>query len=270
MTDLPQITLAGVSLPYRMRFPGEKAFAAFAGNRTPEPVPPVCISDSDWEYYRAEGYLENAQVEYSLLTAHFSDALLAYDRVILHAVALRWRDRAYLICGNSGVGKSTQARCLQELRPGEFGIISGDRPVLQFCHSERSAAEPKNPSPVPKPSPLGEGVTASAVTDEGPIIVHPSPWNGKENWHGAPAAPLAGLILLERGDKNRLVALTEREAVLQTYLSFIHTCSEPRIIHRVAALETRLLRAAPIWKLTTDEVPASTELLLESVFARTE
>ena len=251
------LTLGGVTLRCRFRYSETAAyFDAFApsGAASPcveAPEPPVSIPDRDWSEALREGMTDDAHSEFSMLTNYCSDALLRYDRVILHAAALRWRDGAYLICAPSGTGKSTQAGALQALRPGEFGVICGDRPVLEFrlsapCHSERSE---ESVSPVPAP-----------------ILVHPSPWNGKENWHGAEAAPLAGLILLSRGPENRLTALTDREAALTMYQHFLQSAWEPENIRRVAALETRLLRAVPIWLLESDQVPDSTRLLLDAVF----
>ena len=156
--------------------------------------------------------------------------------MILHAVALRWNDKAWLITARSGVGKSTQAKYLQELCPGEFGIICGDRPILEFREND--------------------------------IIAHPSPWNGKENWHGAEKAPLGGVILLERGDENRIESLSPKEAAIPVYVQVIQNAVEAEKIHKSTALITRLLKNVPIWRLTTHQVPDSTRLLLEKVFIR--
>ncbi|MBR0160608.1 MAG: hypothetical protein IJQ02_04915, partial [Oscillospiraceae bacterium] len=115
------------------------------------------------------------------------------------------------------------------------------------CHSERSEAEPRNPS-------LSS------------ILVHPSPWNGKESWHDAPAAPLAGLILLERGDHNELLPLSAREAGIPVYLQMIHTNRDVEHIKQAAAMTTLLLGSVPAWKLISYQVPDSTKLLLETLF----
>ncbi len=274
--------LAGVQLSAESTFflPSielRKKFALSTGQQDEENSPcSVQISDEDWQYFSSLGMEANSVTEFSLLSAFFSDALLPYERIIVHGVAVRWRDQAYLICANPGVGKSTQAKCLQKLRPGEFGIICGDRPVLEFCQSERSEAEPKNPSPVchiENSKKSASAVAAHSVCNDvamtkmNKIIVHPSPWNGKENWHGAEAAPLASVILLERGEENRLVSISEREAMLPMYTYFIHNAKTEENVKRVAELETRLLRAVPFWKLTTHEVPASTRLLLDAVFS---
>lgn len=217
------------------------------------------VCQADWEAFEEYGLDHSPASEASFLTACFGDALLPLDCAIIHAVAMRWRGRAYLICANSGTGKSTQAMNLKTLRPGEFGIICGDRPILQFCHSEQSAKKPQKPS-------LPSRQISAAGDSAGQIIVHPSPWNGKENWHDADSAVLAGIILLERGEKNELTALPEHEAVLPMYSHMIHTGWEPETIRRVAGLETRLLRSVPLWRLCSHDVPASTRLLLESVF----
>ena len=252
MEQLIDVTLAGLTLPCALRFPETAVFPP------PDPaaprvgIDPVRLSREDWDHFLSTGMAETPQTEYSLLTASFSDALMEFNRLIIHGVALRWQEHAYLICAASGVGKSTQARWLQTLRPSEFGIICGDRPILEFCHCE----------PV-------TDVTGAAIrppVTEGSILVHPSPWNGKENWYGAEAAPLAGLILLERGDENRLCTLSPREAALAIYSQIIQTCVTAEGIRKAAELATRLLNAVPIWKLTTHQVPDSTKLLLDTVF----
>ncbi len=247
--DYLNLHLAGCRLTCGFQYPETSAyFKRFQSEEQAPQTPVVSLSQTEWEEAKEFDLAPCAHTEYSLITSNCSDALLPFDRVIVHAVALRWAGRAYLICAESGVGKSTQARFLQELRPGEFGIICGDRPILEFCpcaptsHSERS--EESAP----------------------PILVHPSPWNGKENWYGAQAAPLAGLILLERGEENRLFSVTARDAALKLYGHFIHTGWDPENVRRIAALETRMLRSVPVWKLTTHSVPASSRLLLEAVF----
>ena len=251
----------------------EVAPGAAAPSKKDAPLPPpspaappsVHIPEADWAEYLDDGMEDCAHTEYSMLTPYFSDALLAHDRVIMHAVAIRHRDKAYLICAASGTGKSTQARTLQELRPGEFAVICGDRPILEFrpvaAPSGRHASPslPQGNLPVANPA-------APTPAEEWSVIIHPSPWNGKENWHGAQAAPLAGLILLERGEENALAVLSDREAALPVYPHFIQTAWEPDNIRKIAELETRLLRSVPIWRLTTNQVPDSTKLLLEAVF----
>ena len=210
-------------------------------------IPPVHIPPDEWDDFKTLGIGEGPGMEASVLSAYFSEALIPFGRVLFHSVAVRWREHAYLICAPSGVGKSTQAKYLQELRKEEFEIICGDRPILEFRLIEQN----------------DKSASLDSTTE---IIVHPSPWNGKENWHGGKAAPLAGLILLERGERNILSTLSPKEAGISTYIQFIHTNRNVQLVNQIAQLTTRLLNSVPIWKLTTYQVPDSTRLLLESVF----
>lgn len=235
MTDFT-VTLAGRSFRVSARYAETASYFPAPDPEAPlVPGAPVSIPETDWQEYLQSGMEDCAHTEYSMLTAHCSDALLAFDCVILHAAALRWRDRSWLIIAPSGVGKSTQTRNLQALLPGEVSVICGDRPVLERCG--------------------------------GAFRVHPSPWNGKENWHGAEAAPLGGLILLRRGPENRLYALREDEAILNLYVAFIQTSASVEAVTKVADLEDAVLRAVPTWLLVSDTVPDSTRCLVDGIFS---
>ena len=302
------VDLAGVSLQCSVRFPETKVyFQSWLSPDRSAAEPPesggYTIPDADWDSFPGINMPQCPHTEYSMLVGYLSDRLIEEDRCAIHAVAIRWNGAAYLICGESGVGKSTQTKWLQALRPGEFSVICGDRPILEFrpsapapCHSERSEESvPSVPfprhserseesaSPVPfhrhserseeSASPVPERsapVAAHSVRHSAAqsILVHPSPWNGKENWHGAETAPLAGIILLVRGERNEIMPLSERQAIVPLYKALIHTGWDTEKIIKAAKLEEKLLQNGNIWLLTSREVPQSTELLLNAVFPK--
>lgn len=248
MEELQALCLGGICLPFSVRFREALEYLpAEPCNCRTEQIEPIRVFPGDWELFSKFGIPEDGKGEANILTAYFSDALLPFQRVAFHAVAVRWRDRAYLISAPSGVGKTTQARNLSMLRPGEFSIICGDRPILQRC-------------------PLPEG----AEQGKEQIFVHPSPWNGKENWHDAEGAPLAGVILLDRGPENQLASLTPREAAARAFSQFIHSGKDEQTVRLLAQMAEAMLQAAPIWRLTSDQVPDSTKLLLQTVFPEDE
>ena len=194
-------------------------------------ISPVCIPDPDWNRFLARGLPEDGRTEFSALTSFLSDALMEFDRILIHGAAVRFQDKAYLILAPSGVGKSTQARYLAELCPGEFGVICGDRPLLRF--------------------------------EQDRITVCPSPWNGKENWQGAAEAPLDGLILLTRGTENRVSLPSLCQAVLHTFPQMIQTGWDPKKVRTAVKLTERLLKETSVLLLESSDVPDSTQLLLE-------
>ena len=242
MTEI-LVTLSDLTIPLALRYPETaRFFPPYDPAAERAAIPPACMSDPEWRDFLALGMADDAHSESNGLTGKCSDVLIPFDRAIFHAVALRWRGFAWLIVATSGVGKSTQYRMLDRLRPGEFTMICGDRPVLDFRGEQ--------------------------------VVVWPSPWNGKECWQGAPASPLAGIIFLQRGEKNSLAALSEREAILRAYPAWVYNAVDAAAVEKVAAFETKLLSSVPLWLLTAATVPASaqpdvsasTQLLLDSVF----
>ncbi len=239
-----KLMLGGVPVDCLLRFPETAAW--FADYQLPPGEPqsdPVMIPEEEWESFLELKLGELPYTEYSALTAFLSDALLSQNRVILHAAALRWQGRAILICGESGVGKSTQTAGLRRLRPGAFGVICGDRPILEHPSSWERRGESERPT----------------------VLVHPSPWNGKEGWHDAEAAPLGGIVLLSRGPENRIAPARNVAAAVRLYASFIQSSIREQNIRSLAELATELVKNFPVWTLESARVPDSTALLLETL-----
>lgn len=230
------MNLAGLSVPVRFSCPETAKYFRDYCVPSQQENDAVFLSEEDWAWGEKSGFSRNAYAEYSLLTGTVSEAILEQGCCIAHAVAFRHGECAWLIAAPSGVGKSTQVRTLQVLYPGEFDVICGDRPVLRLL-------------------------------DEGGVMAYPSPWNGKENWYGAEAAPLEGIIYLQRGEENSLRMLNMKEAALPIYYSMIHNGSSVDKIGQVAAFEAELLKRVPVWLLSNRGVPASTKLLYEELFA---
>jgi hypothetical protein len=181
---------------------------------------------------RATSPLErwNAYGEYKAFLGLISDALMPYDRVLLHSVAFVWQGRAWLLSAESGTGKTTQYLNLKQLYGEEIRILCGDNPILAFA--------------------------------EDGIMVYPSPWNGKENFHGNMTAPLAGIILLRQAKENRLTQLSPYDAVPDVFRAFNTYCIGEESVHQMARLTERLLDAAPVWRFDNLGDLASSQMLM--------
>ena len=231
------LELAGVPLTGGFRY--EKT-ADYLGDAVTGPAAggePLTVGDWEWSIWPQTGKPVDAFAEYSLFVYGASTALLAHDRCAIHAAAVRWRDRAWLIAAEPGVGKSTQVRTLQELHPGEFSVICGDKPILER-------------------------------REDGSILVHPSPWNGKEGWHGAEAAPLGGVVRLLRGEENGIEPFPVKDAAWPLYSFLIHTGETEENIRGAAAIADAVLSSVPAWRMTTHQVPDSTRLLYEELLTQ--
>ena len=223
------VSIGGIALKLKLRYSEEYGY--FNDYVTLEkPICEVHVGETLWRELFKNGYKDCAYMEYTYFPAPISDALLPYDRCVIHAAAVRYRDRAWLLAGPSGVGKSTQIKSLQSLEPGAFGVICGDRPVLE-------------------------------LREDGSVMVWPSPWNGKENWYGAEATPLAGIILIQRGEESKVEPISPRDAVVPVYAQLIQTGESLQTMQLAARFEDRLLQAVPTHRLTASDIPTSGQAL---------
>lgn len=235
-TQYMSIRISGVDVRIRLHHPDTYHYFQDYITVVKELTQSVSVPEAEWREWLNEGGTDNSYGEYTCLTAAISDELLKHNRCIIHAVAFLYKDKAWLISGPSGVGKSTQARYLQSILPGEFHVICGDRPVLEMM-------------------------------DDQTVFVHPSPWNGKENWKGVVGAPLAGIILLDRGDENSFQSVASRQAVYPILTRMIFTIETEETIKRAAEFENRLLSNVPVYQLMSHSVPESTYLLFQQLFS---
>lgn len=228
------VLLGGVPLRLELRYAESAAYFTRFRTDAAAPPPAAAMTEGDWALWRAMGRTDSAFGEFSMLPIRVSEALMAYDRFILHAAAFRFRDRAYLITAGSGVGKTTQLRHLLALHPGDTAVICGDRPVIELCA-------------------------------DGGAVVHPSPWNGKEDMYGSGAAPLGGVIVLRRDDENAFTPIDARLAAPDVFASVFQSFETEGVIRRAAAAASRLLEGAAVYMLTSRDAPDSTRLMADAL-----
>ncbi len=236
MSNYCKVELAGgIALYFSLHFDETiKFFGSFTKSVETILENAISVKDYEFEDWKLLGNEVNAYGEYSLLSLQTSEALFEHQRFVFHSVALRWHDKAWLITAPPGVGKSTQYKNLKELYGDEFSIINGDRPIIQ-------------------------------IMENGGIMVHPSPWNGKENWQGADAAPLAGIICLKQGQDNAIKPLTAKEAAVTVLASVFHSYENEQIVRKAAKLATAMLKPTPVWFLTNKGDLASSALLRDTL-----
>ena len=133
-----------------------------------------------------------------------------------------------MMSGPSRVGKTTQYKLWKKLFPGTE-IINGDKPVLHI--------------------PEGE-----------PVMVHPSPWTGKEDFHSLRTGMLDGIIFLRQGSENRIRRMSAEEAVVSAFQSVFFSAETEQDVLLAADLIDRLLETVPVWELTNRGDEASARL----------
>ena len=179
-------------------------------------------------------------VEYRLLIELTSRFLLKWGCCIFHSAAFVCGGKAWLLAAPSGVGKTTQFLNWQRLHPGETRMITGDMPVI----------EPR---------------------EDGAVMIHSSPWCGKENFGNRDLrAPLGGVVLLEQGGENRLGPLEPRDAIIPFFNQAIVMPETEEEIRALAKVMDRMMRAGRLAKFINNGDDASTEMLRAFIIGNNE
>lgn len=217
------IELAGlpieVTLPSSDHLPAYEPFVTQAA-----PTVRVCVSAQEADALRRRCGQDGPASYWAhlLLSLKVSDALLPYGRTVFHGAAFRWRGRAWLLTGESGVGKTTQYLLWKLLYGDAVQMINGDKPLLSFAGDR--------------------------------VRVHPSPWTGKEGMGQSIDAPLGGIVLLRQGQTDHIRRLSAEESTGPLFAQFLVSRDGP-VVRRMAE---RLAREVPVWLLTNrgDEASA--------------
>ena len=129
-----------------------------------------------------------------------------------------WNGKAYFFSAPSGTGKTTQLRLWKKLFKDEVEIMNGDKPILE-------------------------------ITDTS-ILVHSSPWKGKEKMgRDDITAPLGGIIFLRQDQCNVIQRLDPKEAAGMLFgRSYTTFSTEQEVILNAQMLE-KILKTVPVWLL---------------------
>lgn len=141
----------------------------------------------------------------------FLRLLSQHGGVELHACGVAGPDgRGYLFAGQSGDGKTTTARLWQAR--GDCTVLSDDRIVLRRG-------------------------------DDGAWWMHGTPWHGEAELAANARAPLAGLFLLGRGERNELEALSPAQAVAGLFARSFVAFHDARVVTKaLGEIETLIER----------------------------
>ena len=175
----------------------------------------------------------DAYTEHKGLGPLTSKKLLEYNCCLYHGVAVRFMEKAWILTAPSGTGKTTQYLNWKELYHDDVEMICGDMPVLEH--------------------------------NNGMIIVHYSPWNGKECIGSHLSAPLGGIIILSQEIKNQIVKTTAEESVFDIINQFIVIPEDEKEIRTVFAMIDCIFKNYPVWHFGNTGSLRSTEMLVEQV-----
>lgn len=176
--------------------------------------------------------LTDDDAEYLGTGGCFYKELLKFDGFQMHSSAVVVDEKAYLFSANSGTGKSTHT----ELWMKQFGdkayVINDDKPAVRLIN----------------------GIWYAFGT----------PWSGKNDISVNKGVPIAGICMLERGDKNEIKPFTGKDAIFEI---FVQTNRPKGTEYRVKLLELidELIARVPIWKLKCNMEPEAAIVSYETM-----
>ena len=128
--------------------------------------------------------------EISALYRRIADTFIEQGIIVAHGASFKVNNCGFIITARSGVGKSTHVRLLKEYLKDELVYINDDKPLLE-------------------------------VKDDD-IIVHSSPWNGKERRGNNTSSSLKAIIFLNRGIDNSYRKIDNKEEIYFRLLSQLY------------------------------------------------
>ncbi len=154
-------------------------------------------------------------------------ALVPHGLFLMHSAVVAVDGEAYAFLAPSGVGKSTHLAQWKACFGPRATVINGDKPFYGF-----------------------EGDT---------LLVHGTPWRGREGWGIPGSAPIKALCILERGQENRISRLTPAEA-LTGLMRQLYLPDDPALVSLCLKAMDRILRTVPVYCLQCTPTPEAAML----------
>ncbi len=182
-----------------------------------------------------EGNISPELAEITALYRPIAKRLPFLGGFVIHGACISYENQGYLFTAPSGTGKSTHIALWRRYLGESVGIVNGDKPI---------------------------------VTAKEEILIHGTPWAGKERWQTNRSVPLGGICLLQRGEQNVI-----RRASADEFLPFLfrQTFLSPETDITLATLDLldRVLREVPVYALECNISEEAVKTSFEAMIGKT-
>lgn len=213
--------VAGITIRVEYRFDRCKTYFRdylLEGEHEAQIVTSVSQEELERTIASVEGNISPELAEITALYRPIAKKLPFLGGFVIHGACISYEGKGYLFTAPSGTGKSTHISLWRRHLGEGVGIVNGDKPIIT----------------------AGEE-----------ILIHGTPWAGKERWQKNCCVPLAGICMLNRGQSNAIRLMSAEEYLpflfRQTFLS-----PEPEITLATMELLDRVLKKVPVYHLSCD------------------
>ena len=153
--------------------------------------------------------------------------------ILIHGSVIAVDGKAYLFTAKSGTGKSTHTRLWREMLGDRAVMVNDDKPFV-------------------------------SVKQDGEIIVHGSPWNGKHKLGANISVPLQAICILERGEVNEIKQIPASAAIFM----LIQQSSRPQnpaLMPKYLELLDRVAQGVKFYRLACNMDPEAARVSFEGM-----
>lgn len=152
----------------------------------------------------------------------------------LHSASIFYREKAWLFCAPSGVGKSTHTELWRRLYYSR--ILNGDLNLVGFSNNQ----EP---------------------------VVCGIPWCGTSGLYTTENIPLGGIVFLKQSGSDQVLTRTTEDAILHTIWRTISPSWTEEMLRLTIASAEKLSKAVPFFHLQCTKEPSAVYLIKEQIDA---
>ena len=172
----------------------------------------ILLADADWRC-ATSFCLPKSDKDYALVLAALCSRFSHFNTLLVHSSFIIYQGKGIIFTGRSGIGKTTQAELWNKYKGAE--IVNGDKAFVRKV--------------------------------DGKFFVYGLPWKGSSDYCLNKRAELAGIVVLDQSDMNRISALENPVERILPHAFFPHwdkACLEK-------ALDTfdSLIEKVPAWLL---------------------
>lgn len=170
----------------------------------------------------SDEYLETLAV-YRKIAERIPD----YDTFLFHGSAIAVDGTGYLFTAKSGIGKSTHTRLWRELLGSRAVMVNDDKPLIHVSG--------------------------------GSVLVYGTPWDGKHRLSNNLSVPLSAICLLERGQQNKIHAISPGEA-WPMLLQQAYRPADAAAMMKTLTLLDRLTKSVRLYRLRCNMEPEAAKM----------
>ncbi len=179
----------------------------------------VTVTDEDIQKEKeiCEEVFSDGVYEATCIHRAIVNQMVKYGRILIHSAVIAVDGQAYVFMAKSGVGKSTHIRQWMGLFGKRAFVVNGDKPMYSFDANDK-------------------------------LIVHGSPFKGKEGWGKNISVPVKAICLLERGEKNEIKEASKKEILDKIFNQVLIPNDSENILKFMKILD-KMVNEIPFYRL---------------------